>query len=158
MRIIVISDTHRDFSVLQRIVDKHRREADLFLHLGDGERECDDLLAIDPNLPLLAVRGNCDLASIAPVSRVVAAENVKILCCHGHTFGVKSGMQTLLDAARAQNCTIALYGHTHESVNRYEEGIYLMNPGSPSCPRGCPRSYGIIDITENGIVPFLVRF
>ena len=38
MRIIVISDTHRDFRTLHRIVEKHREEAAMFLHLGMGNR------------------------------------------------------------------------------------------------------------------------
>ena len=39
MRIVVVSDTHRDFRTLLQIVEKHKGEAAYFLHLGDGEQE-----------------------------------------------------------------------------------------------------------------------
>ncbi|MGI5895060.1 MAG: YfcE family phosphodiesterase [Candidatus Merdivicinus sp.] len=157
MRIIVISDTHRDFHTLWEIVQKHRKEADLFLHLGDGERELDDLLAVDPDLPLQGVRGNCDFASLRPATEVAFAGDVKIFLCHGHTLYVNAGLDHLVSQARANGCRIALYGHTHRGDVHYEDGIYVMNPGSPSQPRDGKASYGIIDITDGGILPFLVE-
>ena len=51
MRVIVVSDTHRDFRTLLRIVDKHRQEAALFLHLGDGEQEVEDVKNLYPSRP-----------------------------------------------------------------------------------------------------------
>ena len=36
-RIVVISDTHKDFFTLRKIVERHRQDTDLFLHLGDVE-------------------------------------------------------------------------------------------------------------------------
>ena len=157
MRIIVISDTHRDLGSLLGIVEKHKEEAAMFIHLGDGERECDDVLSLYPDLPLICIRGNCDMASMAPTTKIITARNINIFCCHGHTQSVKYGTDTLLRAARENGCTIALYGHTHVGVTNYIDGIHLMNPGSPSCPRQGPRSYGVIDIVDNGIMTFLVE-
>ena len=157
MRVIVISDTHRDFRTLRMIVEKHREEAGLFLHLGDGEREVDDLMALYPDLPLEMVRGNCDFASMLPSSRVAVAGGVRIFMTHGHNFGVKASLGPLVAAARENGCRIALYGHTHKGDTHYDEGIYLMNPGSPSQPRDGKATYGVIDITEGGIMPFLVE-
>ncbi len=154
MRVIVISDTHRDFRTLRRIVDKHRGEAGLFLHLGDGAREIDDLLALYPGLPLEAVRGNCDFASRWPVTHVTLAEDVKIFLCHGYTF---RSVDEITAQARNNGCRIALYGHTHRGETHYDEGIYVMNPGSPSCPRNGRASYGVIDVTPSGIMTFLVE-
>ena len=51
--------------------------------------------------------------------------------------------------ARAKNADIALFGHTHRGLTRYEDGLYLMNPGSLT--RAGEHSYGIIDITDGGI-------
>ena len=58
MRIVVVSDTHRDFRTLLQIVEKHKGEAAYFLHLGDGEQEVEDVKALYPALPLLAVSGS----------------------------------------------------------------------------------------------------
>ena len=153
MRVIVISDTHRDFRTLRRIVDKHRGEAGLFLHLGDGAREIDDLLALYPDLPFEAVRGNCDFASRWPITHVTMAEDVKIFLCHCYTF---HSVGEIAAQARKNGCRIALYGHTHRGDTHYDEGIYVMNPGSPSQPRDGKASYGIIDVTPGGIMTFLV--
>ena len=32
-----------------------------------------------------------------------------------------------------------------------------MNPGSPAQPRDGKKSYGIIDITDTGILPYVVK-
>ena len=48
-----------------------------------------------------------------------------------------------------------LFGHTHCALNEYDEGLYIMNPGSCN---GYGASYGYIDITEKGdIVTNIVR-
>ncbi len=157
MRIIVISDTHRNYRVLRKIVEKHAHDATLFLFAGDGERELDDVKMEFTAQAFYSVRGNCDFASMEPLSRIVMAGDVRILLTHGDRYGVKSGTGTLLSAARENNAQIAVFGHTHVAHCAYEQGIYLLNPGSPSSPRAGRASYGIIDITKTGIVPFIVE-
>ncbi len=114
MRVVVVSDTHRDFRTLYRIVEKHREEAALFLHLGDGEQEVEDLRLLHPELPLLAVRGNCDGSAEEPGSRVASAGSTRIYMAHGHDLGVRSSTSLLVRMARENGCRIALYGHTHK--------------------------------------------
>ncbi len=157
MRIIVVSDTHRRFREFYDIIQKHRQEAALFIHLGDGQREVDDMLELFPDLNLCCVRGNCDYGSILPEVEVVSAGDERILCTHGHNLFVKSTLEPLKKLALQNSCRIALYGHSHKSDTHYEDGIYFMNPGSPCQPRGCKPSYGIIDITPQGIMPFIVE-
>lgn len=157
MRIIVLSDTHRSCRTFFDIVEKHWAEASYFVHLGDGERDVERVLDCYPGLPLIAVSGNCDFASGLPQQEFLIQEEVKILCTHGHVYGVKESTERLEAAARQFGCHVALYGHTHVSAIQYRDGIYLMNPGSPSCPVHKKPSYGIIDITPQGVVPFLVE-
>ena len=38
MKIIVVADTHKDYKKYKAIVEKNS-DADLFIHLGDGEHE-----------------------------------------------------------------------------------------------------------------------
>ena len=48
-----------------------------------------------------------------------------------------------------------LFGHTHQALTEYHDGLYLMNPGS--C-HGYYATYGYIDITDKGdIVTNIVR-
>lgn len=157
MRIVVISDTHRSYRALREIVEKHERDADLFLFAGDGERELEDVRDEFLRKTFLAVRGNCDFASQEQVSRIVMAGDVKIFLTHGHMYGVKGGTAGILSAAKENGAKVALYGHTHVAYAGYEDGIYLLNPGSAAQPRAGRPSYGIIDITASGIVPLIVE-
>lgn len=61
----------------------------------------------------------------------------------------------LAATASVNGCDIALYGHTHVMADEVVSGIRLINPGSPSCPRGQnPCSYGIMYLSDNGDVKF----
>lgn len=156
MRIIVISDTHRDFFSLQRIVEKHLADADCFLVLGDSEAEYDAMVNLHAQKEFHYVRGNCDFVSETPAAAVYAAGGHRIFYTHGHLYQVKAGLDALLSAAKARGCDIVLFGHTHTALSFYENGIYIMNPGSPSRPRNSKAGYGILDITPAGVVTNLV--
>ena len=119
----------------------------MFIHLGDGQREVDEILELFPNLNLVSVRGNCDFGSFKPETTVVSAGDIRILCTHGHSLSVKYSLESLKELAKEENCRIALYGHTHESVTDYDDGLYVMNPGSARVGE-----YGAIDITPSGIM------
>lgn len=45
-----------------------------------------------------------------------------------------------------------IFGHIHVPVNREEDGILLINPGSPSRPRNGVPSFGILTL-EKGKKP-----
>ena len=156
MRIIVISDTHRDFFSFQRLVEKHLADADCFLVLGDGEAEYDNIVNLYAYKEFHYVRGNCDFVSQAPNYAVYPAGKHRIFYTHGHLYHVKAGLDRLTHAAKERECDIVLFGHTHTALSFYEDGIYIMNPGSPSHPRNSKAGYGIIDTTSAGIVTNLV--
>ena len=52
-----------------------------------------------------------------------------------------------VEKAKSTGAAIALYGHTHQSVTAYDDGLHIMNPGSIA--KG---EYGAIDITPQGIM------
>lgn len=157
MRIVVVSDTHRDFNGLYDLVEKQKAGTDLFLHLGDGEREVEDLLALMPGLPLRFVRGNCDLASLSPETDLVQAEKVRILMTHGHLYGVKYSLKKLADEARALHASVALFGHTHCPCYHFEDGLHILNPGSLSAPRGSERGFGVIEVHGSQVLCSLAQ-
>ena len=66
MRLIVLSDSHRNYDALRRVFCRHM-DADLFIHLGDGEEELDLLLTQFPDLSARTwhVKGNCDYDSMS---------------------------------------------------------------------------------------------
>ncbi len=155
MRIIVISDTHQNYRSLETIV-KNNLDAHAFIHLGDGESECELLLRTVPDVAdrFYYVRGNCDYEKSHPLTQTIEPfPGHRIFATHGHRYFVAHSLDHLAQAAREEGCNIALYGHTHVSKTLYENGIYLMNPGSATHPRdGNPPSYGILDLSTAGVM------
>ena len=156
MRIVVFSDSHNDFDALHRIVNA-QPEADMFVHLGDGQPEFDDLQALYPDKRMMFIRGNCDWDSFAKDEAVLTLGGRRVFLTHGHMYNVKRGQQALLRKAKALESDIACYGHTHRAASTYVDGIHLLNPGSVSFPRGGPPSYGVMDMTEREIAISIVN-
>lgn len=150
MRIIVFSDSHNNFFKLKQAVEQ-QKDADLFLHLGDGEREFDDIVCCFPQKRFLSVRGNCDWATDKKTEDLVVCMGKRIFFTHGHLYGVKRDTSRLLNRALELNADICCFGHTHIAVSTYESGVYIFNPGSIARPAAGLPSYGIIDITDAGI-------
>ncbi len=142
-----MSDSHRLKKVLFDIVEKHRKDADLFIFLGDGDDDFDDVLELYPNLKNERVCGNNDWYSIYPYFKLITAEGKKLFITHGHTFNVKFGYENVICQAEKSGADICLFGHTHTQYTDYINGMYIMNPGAV-----CSYKYGIIDITKAGIV------
>lgn len=145
MRILVFSDIHGNIFPAEKAITLHP-EADAVIFLGDGERDFDRLLPLLDGKKIFSVCGNCDFCSALPDELFEIVGGVKILCMHGHKYNVKYGDGAAVERALKINARILLYGHTHTPVTRYEDGLYIMNPGAAIT--GC---YGIIDITPNGI-------
>ena len=147
MKLVVLSDIHGDY---QRLVNTvfAERDADAIIFLGDGLRELDRLQDEQPALKIYAVRGNCDIASFAPPEAITAFAGKMILFTHGHLYGVKSGIQDLAIAAKAQDIDIALYGHTHCALHQCIEGVHLFNPGALSGLYGNSGTYGILTLEQ----------
>lgn len=152
-----MSDSHGDGFALKTVIELTKNTGNIFVHLGDGERELEQARSSYPTLDIRHVAGNCDYRSLSPDFDIVFAGDVKVLITHGHRFGVKYGTAGIIAAAEKYGCKAALFGHTHCRHQSYENGIYLLNPGSCSCPRdGTRRSYGYLDITPQGIFTNIV--
>lgn len=151
-----MSDSHGNIGAVKSIVEKNLSHADIFIHLGDGEKDVAYVKSLYPEAEIHNVKGNCDSGKIdanIKDSEIIEAGGIKIFCAHGHKYSVGLTPDRLCLAARLAGCKIALYGHTHARDNRFEEGLYIMNPGSCSCPRdGNKPSFGSIDISDKGIV------
>lgn len=149
MKIVVISDTHKEFEKLKKIVSSNL-DADLFVHLGDGEYEFHDVSNLYPDKQFVFVKGNCDFGN-EKTEQVIDIGICRVFCTHGHTMDVHTGLDTLVANAKFNDCKIALYGHTHFYRTEIIDNIYVMNPGSVDSPRGHNKpSYGLINITPNG--------
>ena len=75
-----------------------------------------------------------------------------ILLTHGHLQNAKYGPDGLLRSARDNGCDLVIFGHTHEKLCEYHDGIYLVNPGSLGHPHDGVPSYAVIDVSQKGIL------
>lgn len=147
MKIIVFSDSHGRYETLEKVYQMHPN-ADLYLHLGDGERDFDKLIDAHPQIKYIHVAGNCDFASFSPDFEVILAPGGhKIYAEHGYLSGVKSGYGRIKQTAKAKGCDIVFFGHTHIPHYEYDDGMWVANPGSAR--EWC---YAIADITEKGVL------
>ncbi len=153
MRILVVSDTHGDSDALHQAI-LSQPKAEIVIHLGDGENDVDSVKPYFPNKMFLQVRGNCDFGSSLPHSEEFLTEGVRIFYTHGHIYNVKWQDDLIRAAARERHADILLYGHTHQAVSAYQDGLYILNPGSLKRIDG---SYGFIDITAQGIITNVVQ-
>jgi putative phosphoesterase len=159
MRIAVISDTHmpRGTRVLPDACIDRLRATDLILHGGDftGQAFLDELLALGP--PVEAVYGNMDepaLKSSLPKERVVEVGGVRIGMVH--IPGPRVGREARL-LARFPGCDAIVYGHTHVPEVERHEGVWVLNPGSPTERRSAP-ARTMLELLVNGslLAPTLV--
>lgn len=152
MRIVVVSDSHKDYYSLQQAVIS-QPTADVVVFCGDGDEDIDTLAMAVPNKTIIAVRGNCDWCSEKRYSEEITLEGKKLFITHGHLFGVKSNYSQIINQAHLLEADILLFGHTHVPYTNYDNGMYIMNPGSI----GYTGTYGIVDITKSGIITNIIK-
>ena len=124
---LIISDSHGRRKPLEKVLPLVG-ENDYIIHLGDGAGDLRDVSSKYPEKTYL-LKGNCD-AFPWQEECVIEAEGLSILCCHGHKYGVKSGLSRLAYRAKELGCEIALYGHTHRASIDEVGGVLCINPGS----------------------------
>lgn len=148
MRLVVFSDTHGRVQLLPQCV--RRTSPDILVHLGDHFRDADMLSREFPEIPLYVLPGNCDFMSRAePDTLEFFAGQVKVFATHGHRYGVKSTMDSLLNSAHFSGAQLVLYGHTHAARIDYVSGMTVVNPGSSGL--GGEPSFAQIDVREDKI-------
>ena len=145
MRLLVVSDSHRHYPLLRKILLLHR-EADRIIFLGDGIDDFDKIDLPFPISPIL-ICGNNDWGSISPKNETLTLDGVKVFCTHGHLEHVKYGTELLESIAADSGASLVLYGHTHIQNYEYLDGLHLFNPGAVM--EGC---YGLVDIVNGQIM------
>ena len=132
MKILVLSDSHSGLSFMRYCIEKTKPDA--VVHLGDYLDDGRTMEEEYPELPFYLVPGNCDYMRFSfgtPLVRVEEVCGVKLFMTHGHTYGVKTTKEALIESARSAGAAAALYGHTHvEDCRQLEDGMWLINPGA----------------------------
>ncbi|MCQ2982896.1 MAG: YfcE family phosphodiesterase [Treponemataceae bacterium] len=164
--IIVLSDTHGEYEVFEKIIENFGADADALVFCGDGACDVVTLIEMawaDASLreklpPVMAiVRGNGDASSyrlavdpdadlngtVPAMQQLNVPERIEftaagrnIFACHGHRHSVDYSLDTLINAAGTLSADLVFYGHTHVPARDEAEGSLILNPGSCSRPRG----------------------
>lgn len=156
MKILLVSDTHGDQSLLEnKILPQYASQVSMAIHLGDFTADLTDLQPLYPALPMVGVAGAFEMGP--PVQIIQPRPGVRLMLTHGHTLGVKAGLSRLQYYAQEQQVQACFYGHTHVSNLFTQAGpggdIFFINPGSVTEPRGGTQaSVALVKITPQGTV------
>ncbi len=151
--LLAVSDSHGDAAVLEGILDwGRRRGVSALAHLGDGAQDMEDALsALGWFPPRHRVRGNMDGDHALPLAKCAEFAGKTFLLTHGHHEGVTEGYDRLTEIGRSMGADAVLFGHTHRAFWEEYSGILILNPGSPSRPRGAPEpSFATIEVPDDG--------
>ena len=159
MLVAAISDTHlpRGARRLPEVCLERLRGADLILHAGDfvAVSVLEELRALGP--PVHAVYGNVDepaLRELLPRELVVEAAGARIGMVH--VPGPRAAREERL-RRRFPGCGAVVYGHTHLPQLERHDGVWILNPGSPTERRRAPgHTMLVLEIRAGEIRPELV--
>ncbi len=152
MKILVISDVHGRRDAVERVLTQHP-DAATVIFLGDGLRQVEDVADDHRSRAFIMVPGNCDFSATLPAARLEILGGKRFFITHGHKYNLKYGLYTIEMAARERQAAIVLFGHTHQPLEEYVDGLYMLNPGS----LGYEGSYGLVDVSPAGLVTRVMR-
>lgn len=163
MKLLICSDIHGDINGAEKIAEIFKKEkCDKIILLGDilyhGPRN-DLPEGYDPKAvisllnsmkgDIVAVRGNCDTEvdqmvlefPILSDYSYVLTDGLTLFLTHGHNFN-EDNLPPLLSSG-----DVIVHGHTHVlQATEIGKGIYYVNPGSVSIPKGGnPKTYAIYE-------------
>ena len=153
MKAAVFSDTHSNTALMLEAVRRYR--PDVIIHLGDHERDAEQLRRDFPEIPLYVVCGNCDIGSRGLLADVVPLGPVKAYITHGHLYNVSWSTDSLVYAAMEAGCNIAMFGHTHVPENTEFGSVKVVNPGTAG--KGRNLTYAVVEIFDNGGIACEIR-
>lgn len=168
MKIGIISDTHGDLEAVKRAFEFFKN-TDLLIHCGDifyhglfnMIKETYDPLKLSAIInsikkPVIFARGNCDsevdqialdFAILDPVRFFFYKDN--FLYIH---HGDKKQDEDLLKLREKFRFNYVISGHTHVPRIEEKDGLFFINPGSPSLPKGgFPPTIAVMDLENNDI-------
>lgn len=151
MKIGVLSDTHVPAvaPALPPIIYDIFHGVDLILHAGDIVElsVLDDLRAI---APVEAVAGNVDSAEVQvrlPSKKIIPIGNFTVGLIHGK---YKLNVQQEMIRKEFDNVDLIVYGHSHQPFWGVIDGVYFLNPGSPTDKRHAPyNSVALLEVGED---------
>lgn len=158
MKILIVSDTHRNNANFLKVVER-TAPVDMVVHCGDVEGS-EYLIREASGCPVQMVQGNNDFFSDLPRESEFTIGRYRVWLTHGHNYYIAMNNEIIKEEARARNVDIVMCGHTHKPAVEIDHDITLINPGSISYPRQDNRrpSYVIMEIDREGEAHYTINY
>lgn len=144
MRIMVISDTHDNLSIIDRLTSyASKLDVGLLLHLGDYVSPFTLRKILSTNIRFLGIFGNNDGDKVLMLKVLgssgelyeppveVNVDSLRVLMMHG--YGSKELTERFVGSLALSNYyDIVMYGHTHSSRVEKVGKTVILNPGALS--------------------------
>ena len=146
----VLSDTHVPSAVqsLPPVIFDIFKDVELILHAGDIVElsVLDELRAL---APVEAVAGNMDDSEVharLPQKKIMTLGQYRVGLTHGK---YKIAVQQEMIRKEFDNIDLIVYGHSHTPFWGQVDGVYFLNPGSPTDKLHAPyNSVAVLEIGE----------
>ena len=158
MKILVVSDTHRNNANYLKVIDRIG-PLDMVIHCGDVEGS-ELLINKAAGCPVEMVQGNNDFFSELPREKEFMLGQYKVWLTHGHNYYIAMNSEVIKQEAREREVDIVMCGHTHKPVVDIGSDLTLVNPGSISYPRQGNRkpSYILMEIDSGGEAHYTINY
>lgn len=151
MKILVLADTHIPINAkeLPEEIYQQAKNVDMIIHAGDIV-DLNVLGKLEAFAPVKAVFGNMDSQDARDKLKkkeIIKVGKFRIGIIHG--AGAPSGLTEYARKSFKKPIDIIIFGHSHNPVNEYVDGILLFNPGSVTDKIFAPyNSYGILELSD----------
>lgn len=147
MKIAILSDTHKDYSSIDKIVPILEK-CDLILFAGDNFSDSKYIYK-KTGVDIIAVKGNCDFENVEE-EIIFDINEKKVFLCHGDKYNVKDSLDKISKKAKDIEADIVIFGHTHIPLQVKKDNILYLNPGSVSRPRlDDKKTFLLVDIDDD---------
>lgn len=149
----VISDTHipaRAKAIPQEVF-KIFENVSYIIHAGDFA-EVSVVEELERIAPVVGVQGNMDTVAVRekyPKVNTLEVLGWKIGVVHDGIPSLRSGR--LKKLAKQNGFDVLIFGHTHRSSVKKEDGVLYINPGSPTQPLFSKASVGVLKVSRKKI-------
>lgn len=154
MKILILSDTHHQVIECRELI-RSLGKIDLIIHAGDCTSDAKDLQREFPHIPIQYVKGNNDFFDNEPTDLTFTVHNKKIFVTHGHTYGVKYGLDRLYNKAKFEDYDLIVFGHTHSPMTEFVGKCTIINPGTMGY---YPKTYAIAEILDDTIYTSILEY
>ncbi len=158
MKILMLSDTHGNQVMLQRVIMYlSQNKIDLVIHLGDDYQ--DGELIIAAGYPLIRIPGTWTVEyknTLIENRRFEVFEGWRFFLTHtpeSHFNDLPDDLDPQVILTN-QECDVFCHGHTHHpEIVTDDNDVIRLNPGHLKRPedRGCRASFAILDVTSNDL-------